>query len=69
MLQGIKITATTPSSTAVRLETGSVNLEVSNNEPVTKKESSKESSIDSKLSKGCIIRFSTIICNFIDSAT
>ncbi len=45
--QGIKITATTPSSTAVRLETGSVNLEVSNNEPVIKKESS--SNIESKI--------------------
>ena len=57
VFQGIKITATTPSSTAVRLETGSVNLEVSNNEPVTKKESSKESNIDSKLSKATLYDF------------
>jgi hypothetical protein len=34
-----------------------VNLEVSNNEPVTKKESSKESSIDSKLSKATLYDF------------
>ena len=32
--QGIKVTATTPSSTAVCLQTGSVNLEVSNNEDI-----------------------------------
>lgn len=30
MLQGIQITATTPTSSAVQLETGSVDLEISN---------------------------------------
>ena len=58
--KGIKITATTPSSTAVRLETGSINLEVSNNEPaiVTKRESSGNG--ESKL---CYKdRFLTAIC-------
>ena len=30
MLQGIQITATTPTSNAVRLETGSIDLELSN---------------------------------------
>ena len=58
-VQGIQITATTPTSSAVRLETGSVDLEVSNRVLMATDES-KQKGQDT----GCIIEhyFSIVYC-------
>ena len=58
-VQGIQITATTPTSSAVRLETGSVDLEVSNRVLMATDES-KQKGQDT----GCIIEhyFSVVYC-------